>query len=1048
MAKLLQILDRTNIKEMQNIIDNLEEGEKHVQYSIDKNVVLILGNAGSGKTILTQFIAGSDDLVSKKLKDSVGYYIAEKNQTTKFPLDNWRTFVPNLVQDAKTNTTFYDCPGFLNTVNEVNDISAGYYLKNVIDTSGSVKLVFTIAHDSLKNKKVFLSQLVKPAIKLVKNFERFKNSITLVVTKVMEPKEFRNNHDEVTDESTIRDIGKILQNLTYELESHIGNDRLIYPKEIYSDGLPFIKGLLVSNRGKFSKIGIFKMPTSSGELSNMTLLQENRESLRKIIYENIEFSPHNDEDFGYSISGESILYIKSLANEINDKVASEIRVIGQQIERHYHNQEEQTHDIKALCDELHSSYTTLSNTQSGIFEFSEPQQLVSQIAKNVNDLNIDHISNSTFDRIEDYAEYITFLRNLMNNESTLIDPPKWAHALTNILRILDKSHWWYNFLKNLPIILSKYDVQRDLTQYAEVIRILQSHIADSESNKQSIIESLKVLLYKISKDDFERELIGIKDVSLDNHKLKHLNHILNLTLKNNTISSREGDKLIIKSRYVKLSDIASEDFTNVKSMEIFALNKVFIDTSLNMTTDLSQIFIISPEWEIIGYPEIRLNNKSKSAHNVESIVGVGQNFHGHGHLSIITEENEARNIQWFGKNIKIIVGEESLVKYDNDFVDAQNVKIVKLSDHFEFPVNDAQKGENSTRIQDLQPVTDIRIHSTINDFKSYARKSLISDIQESFLRSFVQLLENHKYVKNSYIPLGFVNELYDIEDQFFTLGKHISFLPFYQSFLHRLNEYAKNNSDKLTNDDKKVLSYLNAIIMSKIYCNNDDIPDYFAKHLDLTWETVNDDIEKLTKSNSLNDAIFINYCQLNEQKLIEETSNEVHNFIEMQIKPNMDVFFLKVDELSSKELIKLKILSCISEKLTEFLDFVSLIGPRAASVIKRSTAEESSQLDDANKIYNMYPITDLLNAVQNFDSILKNQLENKKLLLTEILIEIGQELTLFLTKHPSNELSKIESKIFETKQSLNEKTNDFLSMDELYNIQKEIAGLIQKRKKA
>ncbi|MCX4084121.1 hypothetical protein N7281_04565 [Rickettsia hoogstraalii] len=111
----------------------------------------------------------------------------------------------------------------------------------------------------------------------------------------------------------------------------------------------------------------------------------------------------------------------------------------------------------------------------------------------------------------------------------------------------------------------------------------------------------------------------------------------------------------------------------------------------------------------------------------------------------------------------------------------------------------------------------------INKYKSYLRENLNDRFTKSFLTKFLNILDNNQNVKNVYNTLGLVDELKGLEEQFHKLNKDIDLLPFYQSLLDRISEYAQNPKEvENSNQYKKVLSYLYTATLGRIY-NLEDI---------------------------------------------------------------------------------------------------------------------------------------------------------------------------------------------------------------------------------
>ncbi|GIY51975.1 uncharacterized protein CEXT_422351 [Caerostris extrusa] len=111
--------------------DLLESGDKAIQLTEDhRNVILIMGNTGSGKSTFTQWIAGDNSkLISKEVKADTGEFIIIDNNRISDSTIKSKTVFPELVVDSRTNAAYYDCPGFSDTRSTSNDIATTYFIK-------------------------------------------------------------------------------------------------------------------------------------------------------------------------------------------------------------------------------------------------------------------------------------------------------------------------------------------------------------------------------------------------------------------------------------------------------------------------------------------------------------------------------------------------------------------------------------------------------------------------------------------------------------------------------------------------------------------------------------------------------------------------------------------------------------------------------------------------------------------------------------------------------------------------------------------------------
>lgn len=102
----------------------------------------------------------------------------------------------------------------------------------------------------------------------------------------------------------------------------------------------------------------------------------------------------------------------------------------------------------------------------------------------------------------------------------------------------------------------------------------------------------------------------------------------------------------------------------------------------------------------------------------------------------------------------------------------------------------------------------------INSYKNYWREIFSNNIQKNKLISFLNMIENDKRIESLYDMLGYVNELSVIETQYLSLRNKISFIPFYESLLNRIENYIKSTNQ--TQDSMKVLTFLYSVVLGKL----------------------------------------------------------------------------------------------------------------------------------------------------------------------------------------------------------------------------------------
>ena len=162
-----------------------EKNSKIIEKIKNKDLTIILGNPGSGKSTLINYLLGSNlkseiqiDQFSKiiKVKENEKEFSKIKHQNSE--IENFFFFFEN------ENFNLLDCQGFLESNGIEFQISFVLMLLRVIENCKKVKFIFTIDFYSLNTqteKEIF--EFIEKLFINTKNLENFKNSVMILITK-------------------------------------------------------------------------------------------------------------------------------------------------------------------------------------------------------------------------------------------------------------------------------------------------------------------------------------------------------------------------------------------------------------------------------------------------------------------------------------------------------------------------------------------------------------------------------------------------------------------------------------------------------------------------------------------------------------------------------------------------------------------------------------------------------------------------------------------------------------------------------------------------
>ncbi|XP_014283567.1 uncharacterized protein [Halyomorpha halys] len=591
-----------------SISDLLNRGDEKIKCCLNKDLVLIIGTTGTGKSTLAQYLAGNTDrLHSKPTSSGTSFIIVDEddaisNNSTIFS----KTVFPSLVENKISDIVYCDCPGFCDTRSAAYDIAANYFINAIVDGARRVKLVFAIHHAAVEegNERAPFMEMVKHATKFIKNIEKYKNSIALVVTKVSG----YNKNGRISDEKIVGGIAGFMLSALKDLEKEGHGSSSQYERDIR-----FIKILLVNVNEDYEKIGIFRKPEEAGRLSELDETLEERNLLQKIVLNNIQFIETEKGDFGYTLSADSHNHVTELVNIINEEVSGDIIRLSYEVERYYRSKED--FDLELWRTTFESLYEVFSGIQTEALtnRDNDSQQYLKRVIDNIKTID-SKISEIYLKKISSKYRQLEFLKTV-SERGHRVDPSCVAQGIAQVKEFFHHSSKWYKFLCKLYSILTSYSIQMSST--------FNTFVLEEEDVRLSEI-SLDPNLYKIFNDDLGYD--NIKDVILNKSKIKTFEHLLNIVLKDNVETSRPtNERLLIVGRFLKLSEI-KRIFQNYKPkrIDILALNKIFIDSDLDETGNELQLTIIAPTWDIIGEPCIRLDGRSGAAHEPPKAANGGE----------------------------------------------------------------------------------------------------------------------------------------------------------------------------------------------------------------------------------------------------------------------------------------------------------------------------------------------------------------------------------------------------------------------------------------
>lgn len=308
---------RTKVSHEHMSFKSLIDGgfDNMVNVSTHKDVTLITGNTGVGKSVITQIVAGDLDRIHAVKTDTGKLVIIDDFERISAPSVISRTLVPELVVKTGNGSgsvvAFYDCPGFDDTRGPAQDVATNFFINQIVTKVKRVKILFLILYSSVElgHDRLDFDLMVEHATSFVKNMTRFKDSIALVATKVKNYDESGNYNKDKNIKNKMLEFLKAYRRTLHNSLRENTLDKIVKIRK----KLEFVKILLEKDAdGKYGKITFSRDPEKCGALSGSSEVANTKDRIEKMCGK-LNFSDVGDstENFGFSLKPETILQINS-----------------------------------------------------------------------------------------------------------------------------------------------------------------------------------------------------------------------------------------------------------------------------------------------------------------------------------------------------------------------------------------------------------------------------------------------------------------------------------------------------------------------------------------------------------------------------------------------------------------------------------------------------------------------------------------------------------------------------------------------------------------
>ncbi|XP_039294210.1 uncharacterized protein LOC120353658 [Nilaparvata lugens] len=608
---------RAKIKDSQELTSKILSGvddliAKQNNLTGDETI-LVLGEAGAGKTSLIQFLTGNPDLQSREI---AGKYVIEDGQRIGEPNSGSSTLYPRIVPFNRA-IDFVDFPGYQNITQPANEIASSIIVKTITNKLKKAKILLLVDHATLQQKDGFINSLRPLYYNLRFNFDDYKDRIALIVTKVS-PKL---DDDEIlkVQETSGSDTARFLEEEAHIMEQVMEylnqtqsslKDKLElemgYEEEgLHYDSMQLLNSLKTGSKdGKAPRINVFYHPNKPGPLRDNKLMLQNRESLLETV-RNLTSFDVKKYDFGFGLSDRTNVFLKCLLEMLSDLYRNKVKDIVNSLENSAHGR---ITDGIFLCIQKISDLQSLINRTELFIQENKQVVRYDEFSKTLISSDLATLSPRhpeigeirIFDFLEKYGEIIMGFVDT----SEIFELSPWTERIRDALQLMEKEKEWCNTLLKFIEGLSSYKIQSQRNKIYD-----EMYTVKPTSNN---VEHPLISMFLDITDSSPSQLFENPQI-ISERKLSEIDYIARGRLEKSRVlgwddSCSSQGSLRVKGFIICMSHINSDEFLDsrcgnksVTDLIIFATYKVFIDIqNLNKRLEGVDIYLAAPYWEVIG----------------------------------------------------------------------------------------------------------------------------------------------------------------------------------------------------------------------------------------------------------------------------------------------------------------------------------------------------------------------------------------------------------------------------------------------------------------
>lgn len=571
------------------MLENLQEGYSATELDRNREVIIILGNIGTGKSSLSKFLR--NDLSLEREQNSMQRLVFTdgEHQIRSTQVDVPKTIIPNVDVDEETGTQIIDYAGFQNSISIDLDLLAAFFNKKILKSSKQVKILIVEEVKNLQkdsNMEVVMQALKRTANLIGDNLEAFEGSVGLIVSKV---------YDDNNEESIFSEIQNFLQQIKAELvaaqTTAAGNGQ----DEKKQECVRLMKLLQYINDKE--KIRLFRSPGSKSKE------QMNRQNMWNMVSKTLSSSKPFTDDFKVNVIPDTLLFVKEkLLEEGQKTMNSEFITLGDALLK---NLQDSTGvvNFKLLQEGAQRIKNILKKYEARIMQMHNSLKQLTNFAKQRG------FSDMDLHDIWIQVEMLKFLHQADGKDVNDVEKIAVQKLRNWLFAEVKKELKFYSFLNLLIEDFGTYEVQyfgHPIDK--EIASLKKENFKEFSNNLRSWKYSAKTERYASDLSPNEANMLALGSVGLQFEQSK-------------VKVEANGGIVTFSGRYVLLSKIKEQVLlervkTGASEVVVIAAEKLFIDEHL--TLQHTHLKFMAPVIQVVKNVVVRLYGED--GRNKEGVV--------------------------------------------------------------------------------------------------------------------------------------------------------------------------------------------------------------------------------------------------------------------------------------------------------------------------------------------------------------------------------------------------------------------------------------------